>query len=151
MTDIYDLTSASGLRTPGWRQNKWDATVAPTVNEDSGDGYEVGSVWVDVTADKAYTCVDSTVGAAVWVEGGSSLTAASTVTDETTFGISAAVGVDADYAREDHTHGSPANPVTAAAVKALGRWEPVQFDDGSSPWPFVYFDDEIVVAWVATP
>ena len=48
--------------------NKYDATVAPTVNEDSGDGYEVGSEWIDVTADKAYKCLDATVGAAVWTE-----------------------------------------------------------------------------------
>lgn len=78
-------------------------------------------------------------------------TAATTVESETTFGISAAVGTDTEYARQDHTHGTPANPVTAAAVKALGRWEPVQYDDGNSPWPFVYYDDEIVVAWVDTP
>lgn len=40
-------------------------------------------------------------------------TPASTVTDETTFGISTAVGTDTEYARQDHTHGSPTNPVTA--------------------------------------
>ena len=50
--------------------NKWDATVAPTVNEDSGDGYGVGSVWADVTADKVYTCLDATLTAAVWLETG---------------------------------------------------------------------------------
>jgi hypothetical protein len=44
------------------------ATVAPTVNEDGGDGYAVGSVWIDVTADKAYVLLDATVGAAVWAE-----------------------------------------------------------------------------------
>jgi len=48
--------------------NKRDATVAPTVNEDSGDGYAIGSRWVDVTADKEYICLDATVGAAVWKE-----------------------------------------------------------------------------------
>lgn len=46
--------------------HKLNGTTAPTVNEDSGDGYAVGSVWADVTNDKAYICVDSTVGAAVW-------------------------------------------------------------------------------------
>lgn len=44
------------------------ATTAPTVNDDAGDGYVVGSQWVDITADKAYTCVDATIGAAVWIE-----------------------------------------------------------------------------------
>lgn len=45
--------------------------------------------------------------------GGGSVTPASTVTSETTFGISPAVGVGTDYARQDHTHGSPTNPITA--------------------------------------
>jgi len=44
------------------------AAVAPTVNEDSGDGYAVGSRWLDTTADKEYVCLDATVGAAVWTE-----------------------------------------------------------------------------------
>lgn len=42
------------------------ATVAPTANEDSGDGYSVGSIWIDVTGDEAYVCVDATAAAAVW-------------------------------------------------------------------------------------
>lgn len=46
--------------------NKYDATAAPAVTDDSGDGYAVGSIWVDVTNDKAYIAVDVTVGAAVW-------------------------------------------------------------------------------------
>lgn len=44
------------------------ATTAPTVNDDADDGYAVTSIWVDVTADEAYVCVDSTAGAAVWVQ-----------------------------------------------------------------------------------
>lgn len=44
----------------------------------------------------------------VWsVPPGGGGTPASTVTSETTFGISAAVGTGTDYARNDHTHGSP--------------------------------------------
>lgn len=42
------------------------AAVAPTVNEDSGDGYGIGSRWLDTTADIEYVCLDATVGAAVW-------------------------------------------------------------------------------------
>jgi len=48
--------------------DKYDGTVAPTVNEDSGGGYSVGSVWIDTTNDKAYICLDNTVTAAVWTE-----------------------------------------------------------------------------------
>jgi len=42
---------------------------------------------------------------------------ATTVTDETTWGIAPAVGNDTEYARQDHTHGSPAEP--AAGIGEL--------------------------------
>jgi hypothetical protein len=48
--------------------NKFDATIAPTVTDDSGAGYSVGSVWIDVTNNESYRCIDDTVGAAVWIE-----------------------------------------------------------------------------------
>jgi hypothetical protein len=44
------------------------ASTAPTANDDSGDGYSVGSFWYDITADKAYVCLDNTLGSAVWKE-----------------------------------------------------------------------------------
>ena len=44
------------------------ATVAPTANEDSNDGYAVGSRWCDVSAKKEYVCVKDTVGLAEWTE-----------------------------------------------------------------------------------
>nr|DAQ81601.1 MAG TPA: tail fiber protein [Caudoviricetes sp.] len=47
--------------------NKLNGTAAPTVNDDSGDGYSVGSKWYDLTGDEAYVCLDATAGAAVWV------------------------------------------------------------------------------------
>lgn len=46
--------------------NNITATTAPTVNEDSGDGYSAGSLWVNLTTDLAYICVDAGVGAASW-------------------------------------------------------------------------------------
>lgn len=42
-------------------------TTAPTINDDSGDGYEVGDIWIDETNDKIYQATDISVGAAVWV------------------------------------------------------------------------------------
>lgn len=55
------------------------ATAAPAVTDDSGDGYAVGSRWLDTTNDKEYVCLDATAGAAVWTEttatgGGGALT-----------------------------------------------------------------------------
>lgn len=47
--------------------NNFAATGAPTVNDDSGDGYSVGSRWIDVTNDRAWVCVDATTTAAVWL------------------------------------------------------------------------------------
>lgn len=63
---IPDSGQSAGLR---WgRLDKFDATTAPTANDDSGDGYEVGSIWVDTTADDAYICLDNTSTAAVWAQ-----------------------------------------------------------------------------------
>lgn len=46
--------------------NNYSATTNPGVGDDSADGYQVGSDWVNVTLDTAWKCVDATVGAAVW-------------------------------------------------------------------------------------
>lgn len=48
--------------------NNFSATSAPTVDDDSGDGYIIGSTWIDTTTGKVYRCVDASSGAAVWVE-----------------------------------------------------------------------------------
>ncbi len=73
------LITASGESTGlKWRLNNDGAAAAPTVNEDSGDGYAIGSRWLDTTNDKEYVALDVTVGAAVWKEttatGGAGLT-----------------------------------------------------------------------------
>ena len=47
-------------------KNKYDATAAPTKTDDANAGYAVGSVWIDVTNDIYYRCVDATASAAVW-------------------------------------------------------------------------------------
>ena len=44
------------------------AVTAPTVNDDSGDGYAVGDRWIDTVGLNTYTLVDASVGAAVWVQ-----------------------------------------------------------------------------------
>ena len=45
--------------------------------------------------------------------GGGGGTPATTVVSETAFGQASAVGVSTDYARADHTHGSPTDPIPA--------------------------------------
>jgi hypothetical protein len=44
------------------------ATVAPSFNNDSDDGYEIGSRWIDETNDKEYVALDVTIGSAIWTE-----------------------------------------------------------------------------------
>jgi hypothetical protein len=48
-------------------------TVPPIANDDdvgtNGSGtFDEGDIWVDVTADKGYMCLDNTTGNAVWLE-----------------------------------------------------------------------------------
>ena len=47
------------------------------------------------------------------------LSPATTVTDETVYGVAPAVGAATTYAREDHTHGSPVAPSIPAAAGAV--------------------------------
>lgn len=77
---IADSTEATGLK---WKKNNTSATAAPTATDDSASGYEVGSVWIDVTNDAVYTCVDATASAAVWIgigNGNTTATATHTIT-----------------------------------------------------------------------
>lgn len=51
-------------------KNKTDATTAPTTTDDNTQGYAPGSIWVDVTNDLFYACVDASTSAAVWTNFG---------------------------------------------------------------------------------
>ena len=41
-------------------------TADPTVNDDTGDGYVIGDVWLNTTNDSVWQVLDVTAGAAVW-------------------------------------------------------------------------------------
>jgi len=58
----------TGLSATNVVKCKFDATSAPTVNNDVDEGYTIGSRSWDVTNDKSYVCLDNTDGAAVWTE-----------------------------------------------------------------------------------
>jgi hypothetical protein len=58
-------TRRFGARTTGQLDNL-EATAAPSAANDVGEGYAVGSIWIDVTGDIAYVCVDSTENTAIW-------------------------------------------------------------------------------------
>ncbi|MBA7583852.1 hypothetical protein ES708_25802 [subsurface metagenome] len=58
----------TGLSATNVVKCKFDATSAPTVNDDASEGYTVGSGWYDINNGKSYICFDSSGGAAVWIE-----------------------------------------------------------------------------------
>ena len=49
-------------------KSNFSATSNPGVTDDSSKGYSPGSNWTNLTTDKAYVCLDDTIGAAVWTE-----------------------------------------------------------------------------------
>jgi hypothetical protein len=46
--------------------NKLDATSSPLITNDNSEGFVVGSLWVDITNDESYRCLDASTGSAVW-------------------------------------------------------------------------------------
>lgn len=65
-TGAMQVTTSTGVITS--LKSNIGASAAPTADDDSGDGYSVGSYWIDTTNDKAYVCLDNTSTAAVWTE-----------------------------------------------------------------------------------
>lgn len=62
-TDAITFTEVS---TAGGPLSNYTATTDPTTGDDDGDGYEVGSRWVNTTSGEEFVCVDASTGAAVW-------------------------------------------------------------------------------------
>ena len=50
------------------RSNNLVATTSPGVTNDGTEGYGIGSMWVNLTLDLYFVCVDITTGAAVWLD-----------------------------------------------------------------------------------
>lgn len=91
---------AQAIAALGGRFGKFDATTDPTINDDTGDGYVIGSLWVNVTADTAWICLDNSSGAAVWTEitqaggGGGGMTVTAVKTANYTASANEVVPVD---------------------------------------------------------
>jgi len=46
--------------------NKTDATTNPSITNDGTQGYAPGSLWLNVSSDRVFVCVDNSTGAAIW-------------------------------------------------------------------------------------
>lgn len=64
--DTFTVDGLGDVRGLNVKKANLVATSAPLVTSDTAAGYDVGSLWVDVTNDESYICVDATNGAAVW-------------------------------------------------------------------------------------
>lgn len=86
---IEEVASEAGGTGP---LDNFAATTDPAVTDDSGDGYAIGSRWINTTSDTEYVATDVSVGAAVWkrTTPGSGVTDAADVTyDNSTSGLAA--------------------------------------------------------------
>ena len=63
-------SSGSGLQP----QSNRSATTDPGVGDDTADGYQVGSYWVNTSTGEQFVCVDDSSGAAVWTSTTASIT-----------------------------------------------------------------------------
>lgn len=88
--------TVSALASPAGYRNITIANIAKSANSPFADGDKVTLAFAPSTV--AIT----------------SVIPATTVVSETTFGQAAVVGTDPDYAREDHSHGTPADPAALA-------------------------------------
>ena len=49
-------------------KNNYLATSIPTNNDDSSNGYSIGSRWINVIINKEYVCVDASITNAIWIQ-----------------------------------------------------------------------------------
>jgi hypothetical protein len=64
-SQVVQWNSTLGVWKPGRKNNV--AAANPTVNSDSANGYEPGSIWVNTVTKNAFICTDASAGAAIWV------------------------------------------------------------------------------------
>jgi hypothetical protein len=64
--DIVDINDNMDVIDGIIAKGNFNAAVDPTINDDSGDGYAIGSVWINTTDNVIFIAESVTVGAAVW-------------------------------------------------------------------------------------
>jgi hypothetical protein len=63
-------------------KDNWSAVTDPDNNDDTGDGYEIGSRWVNTSKKSFFVCVKATAGVAVWRGTYSTATSPATTDDD---------------------------------------------------------------------
>lgn len=96
------------------------ATAAPATGDDNADGYEVGSLWVDVTNDNAYICLDATAAAAVWRQIDATGGGSSALTVRNNSSVTANAGVCGYLSGRDFYIGTAGNPSQRCIVTTGG-------------------------------
>lgn len=116
--------SSGGPHTVTWADDiAWVGGSPPTLQTDPDAVDTIGILTVDDGA--TFFGFHATPGS------GPAIDPASTVEDETTWGITPAVGDSDDYARADHTHGTPEEPSggTGHLLLASDHASPIEFAD----------------------
>jgi hypothetical protein len=125
ISEAEGMLRKTGAGTYAAIKTNLNAVTAPGVNDDSSAGYGLFSVWLDVTGDKIYFCLDASVGAAVWQEvgsggGGGGLTA-SVQTGVYTITGSEDVGVDSSGGSFDVTLKASPNTGDVAIIRDVAQ------------------------------
>lgn len=64
--DTRDVQTFLSMGYTPQRRDRLDATTAPGATNDSTEDFVVGSMWINVTTDRRWVCVDATAAAALW-------------------------------------------------------------------------------------
>lgn len=116
-----DSAETVGIKWVAPTKNNFAATDAPDVNDDSSAGYAIGSKWHDTVAKLVYTCLDASVGAAVWAVGGGGLKPVFVAVGDSPYAANAGEIVFCDTSGGAITVTLPASPLDADNIWVVAQ------------------------------
>ena len=129
-------TSPSG---PGlYPASNFNATTDPTTDDDSGDGYVVGSRWINISTDEEFVCVDATVGSAVWL----STTAGTSSQDYVDISARKSTDDNIVYAGRSEPEGAPTSSASWQIYQKTVSTGDVLYADGDMSYDNIWDDRE---------